>query len=181
MDMMNRDRIFDAEDDANQDKIAKTTFQVKDLASADWCARKAREAEERIQERRAYVASRMLKYQEWLDSENERDEKTVAAMAAFLEPWVLREIAGGKKRSVNLPHGIAGFRRTPDRLEVADEGAAVEWARENAPHAIRVRESIDKNEMKANIEATGEVPEGCELVRGTDRFYLDVKEETKNG
>lgn len=89
-----------------------------------------------------------------------------------LQGFVLTETKDKKTRSVKLLNGTIGFRHNPDKLEVEDELAALEWAKAQLPEAVCVKESLDKSIAKEHIKSTGEVPDGCTLIPGSDAFYV---------
>lgn len=77
------------------------------------------------------------------------------------------------KRSVRLPHGEVGFRRSPGAVEVRDERAALEWARTACPLAVRTETKLVKAALKAHATEFGECEgPGWELVDGTDGFFV---------
>lgn len=91
---------------------------------------------------------------------------------------VRREVAASGGKSILMETGVGekptrvGFRKSPDRLDITDPAAAIEWAKENLPDAVTYKESVSKTELKNHIVATGELPDGCELVPGDpDAFY----------
>jgi phage host-nuclease inhibitor protein Gam len=43
--------------------------------------------------------------------------------------------------------------------------------------AIRTKEEVDKRAVMADVKAGAPLPEGCELVPGEERFYLDEGKE----
>ncbi|MFA5377241.1 MAG: host-nuclease inhibitor Gam family protein [Dehalococcoidia bacterium] len=160
----------------DDEEIRKPEFAVTEMSSAHWCMRKIWEARLRMAERADLAQKELARIQAWLDKENAADLESVAYLESKLEPWVEAAIDGGKKRSINLPFGIAGFRHTPDKLEIKDEAAALAWAKANKPEAVKVRESILKEPLADHIKTTGEIPDGCEPVPGEDRFYTKTEE-----
>jgi phage host-nuclease inhibitor protein Gam len=103
---------------------------------------------------------------EWL---HERFDKT-------LEIYAQAKTAGAKTRTVKLLYATLSFRKSPDTLNVVDEAAAIEWARANAPQAVKL--SILKTPLKAYVQALGDVPPGCSWEIGADVFRI-ATEETK--
>ena len=170
------DLVMSHEDESYNALMEKQAFRVTELASAAWCMRKAREAQEAMARNNDYAQAMAAKYREWADKENERHAATIERMRGYLEPWV-REQTTGKRRSVSLPDGTAGFRRTPQRIEYRDETAVVVWAEGKAPEKVVVKKTLPKAAAKELIEATGEVPECVDLIEGEDRFYMEAKEE----
>lgn len=76
------------------------------------------------------------------------------------------------KRSVNYVTGVAGFRKTPGRLEIKDAQALESWAARHAPCCLKLQ--ISKSAVTDHIKATGEIPPGAEYVTEMDRFYPSI-------
>ena len=85
------------------------------------------------------------------------------------------EAAGGKKRSVNLLQGTAGYRKNPDKMKILDMDKAVAWAEENIPDDVIVEKRVNTTPLKDNMKTTGEVPDGCEYLEAYDKFYPQVE------
>jgi phage host-nuclease inhibitor protein Gam len=170
------DMIMLAEDSQYYSMMEKQAFRVTELSAAAWCMRKAAVAEREIIRRQVYAEAMAQKYKAWAEAENKRDMDTVTIMAEFLRPWVAEQIKDGKKRSINLPDGVAGYRKQPDKVDITDEAAALAWAREHCPEAVKVVESVLKTPLKAWIEDNGELPPGVDMSTGDEKFYITTKE-----
>lgn len=128
------------------------------------------ERERTIAENRRVADARKAMIEQWLQSENTRIEREAFWLTRQIEAFAA-EYDYGKKKSRNLPHGTFGVRRSPDRLEVNDEAAALEYA---ATHGIAgaIKRSILKTPLLKHLKETGDIPDGCELLEGTDTFYV---------
>lgn len=169
------DQILDAIFGAETQDIEKPKFEVKDLQSADWCVAKAIQAEHNIQDRELLVVQYKEKLDAYLIKANKEDYSTIEFFQQQLEPWAEEHLRDQKRKSVKLPHGIAGFRQGQGSVEVVDDGVALDWCEENLPAAIKTTKTILKSEIKNAIKAGGAIPEGVMLKQGERRFY--VKEE----
>jgi phage host-nuclease inhibitor protein Gam len=135
--------------------------------------REQRDAVERIAEQEAEeIATIRDRAHALREAHETRLEYLDAAYRPMLESFCADEIAGKKDRSVKLLSGTVGFRRGRSSLEITDEDAAMEWARENLTSAIVVKESLAKTPITDLIEGTGEVPPGCEYHQAEDAFYV---------
>ena len=104
-----------------------------------------------------------------------------------------------KKRSVKLLTGTVGYRSTADKLEIEDQGKALLWARRNliesqgvtgligaldkekaiaalvesrgAAFTLFLATKLNLGPLTEHFKTTGEVPGGCVLVDGGDKFY----------
>lgn len=70
----------------------------------------------------------------------------------------------GKKKSVNLYYGEAGYKTNPARLQVDNEEMCIAWAEKNIPEAVETIKILGKNAIKRYFKETGELPDGCNLI-----------------
>ena len=92
-----------------------------------------------------------------------------------LEELVRRKIEeqGGRRKSIAFAYGSAGYRKS-SRLDVHDEEAAIEWAEDHAPDAIKIKTSL----LKSALPEGAEVP-GVELVEGSEFWCRPAKAKAK--
>ena len=148
-------------------------FAVKDLQTADWAIGKAKYATMQIAEKKAYADFCKKKIDAWLEGETKKHDGTINTMAVLLEPWVRAKLEGQKEQSIKLPAGKAGFRKTPEKIEM-DQEAFVPMAKElGIP--VQVREYVNKGDVKIYIKNTGHIPDEVVVIQGTDKFYLEVE------
>lgn len=140
-------------------------FAIEDAASANWLVRKITEA-------RAYA--RHVK--EWAQAEvlrAEREEQFFLHRYGHqLEAWARQQIAQSRRKCVKLPGGTVGFRSEPPKLDVRDEQRLIVWCQRSLPDALRVETHVLKSLIKDHVRATGECPDGAEIVGGGQRFYV---------
>lgn len=79
---------------------------------------------------------------------------------------------GGKKRSVDLLTGRAGYRKSPERLTIIDPQKVLDWADFNCPEAIKREPRLTP--LKKWLEETGEVPPGTHHTESRDVFYPPI-------
>ena len=148
-------------------EAARDEFHVRCERSANWVVR-------RIVEARAY----RRRVQEWAERETRRAARRerflLLRFGGELEDWTRQQIAAskGRLRSVHLPAGIVGFRAERPRLLVADESALTGWCRVHLPSAVQTVERVLKRPLNEHVHATGELPEGTDLSRGGEKFYV---------
>lgn len=156
-------------DPADADPAAEVDdgFHVTDERSANWVVRRVVEARRYADRVRAWAAAEIRRA--------EREERFfLHRFGRELEDWCRGRIAsdGGRRRSVNLPGGVVGFRRAPAGLDVVDEGKLLAWCRMHLRGAVVVRESVAKTAIVEHVEGTGEVPDGLAVRAAGDRFYV---------
>lgn len=143
-------------------------FEVRDLPSANWLVRK-------IVECRAYAERCAV----WADAERRRAERDEAFLLASygnqLAEFARQQIAaaGGRRKSVTLPVGSAGFRTVAARLVVGDEVAALAWAKQHVPRLVTIVERLSRSGLIDHIKATGEMPDrGVHTEPAREGFYI---------
>jgi hypothetical protein len=143
-------------------------FRVCDDNSANWVIRK-------ILEERAYA----LRCEAWFEHEKRRAEKNEEFFwfryGAQLRDYIARKIAekGGKRKSLPLPAGTAGFRSEPDKIVVDDDDLLLSWAKAKQPGLIRVTERVSKTALNEHVKATGELPDrGVHVEPAREKFYV---------
>jgi hypothetical protein len=83
----------------------------------------------------------------------------------------------GNRKSVDLFHGRAGYRKPIPKVAVEDKDAAVQWAIDNLPAAVKCDVSLTS--LKAYVKETGEVPPGIAYsVPKDDQFFPSLRTKT---
>lgn len=101
-----------------------------------------------------------------------------------VEAWAKAELESGKVKGKTIKTfgGDITFRRIPANLIYLGETSKADVARALCPEAIEVVtvEKVDAKKLKeaifGQLEATGEVPEGVEIVPEQERMYLKFAE-----
>jgi hypothetical protein len=115
----------------------------------------------------------------WAEAEERRaileERELLHRFGPQLQRWIISEIAksNGRRKSVSLPAGTAGFRQIGTRLLIDDATAALDWARINCPQAVVTRQILSKSTLKEHMFATGEVPDvGISLEPSRESFFV---------
>lgn len=157
-----------AEDDSESQPSIPEQFHIHDDTSANWLVRK-------IVEARAY-AKRCADWCAREQARAQRDEEFLLfrfgqqlidhARARILEQR-------GRRKSVNLPGGMVGFRHEGPKLLVDDEAAVIEWAKQHSPALFHTVERLSKSGLNQHLEETGEVPDvGVHIEPAREKFYI---------
>ena len=80
---------------------------------------------------------------------------------------------GGKKKSIDLLTGRAGYRKGKETFVVEDTEAAQTWAIDNCPEACDIK-LARKADLHNYYTMTGTMPPGCKVVPASDSFYPAV-------
>jgi len=170
---MDRDllRIFD---DEEEQEIVPEGFQVKDLQAADWCMTKMTVANTRLSEAKALKNAAIEKINDWFINYSKDYVNTLDMMEGFLRPFVEERIQDTKSKTLKMINGKAGFRTTPEKIEIVNEDELVTFAKkENIP--VQVKESVYKKNIKKYIESTGHIPKCINVIPGSEKFYVSTE------
>jgi hypothetical protein len=123
-------------------------FDVTDLASAEWVLNKMSEcdAEEMGIEARIKAVTENLNSD--LRQTRGRREYLMGRFGEGLKAFAHFDQGLGKRRTTSTAFGKLSFRTTPESIEIVDMALAVEWAKTNAPDAVKTVESVLKTPLK---------------------------------
>lgn len=140
-------------------------WAVTDEGSAAWAVDRVLTARERL--------ARVKANCERLVSEAEREVRDAEAyFLPLLELWA-RANPPRKGKSLRLHTGVIAFRTVPGGPRVVDQAAALAWAKQHCPDAVRVREELAVATLKAHVEASaGELPDGVDIVSASEVFSV---------
>jgi hypothetical protein len=164
------DEILDIEkdDEADVAAVVPPQFEVRDESTANWLVR-------RVVECRAY-AERCAAWAEAERRRAERDEEFLLfRFGGQLAEFARQQIAaaGGRRKSITLPAGTAGFRTLPARVVVDDEAAALARAKQHTPHLVTVVERLSRSGLIDHVKQTGEMPpRGVHTEPAREGFYV---------
>lgn len=88
-----------------------------------------------------------------------------------LQAFLREQLAGGKKKSLRLFHGVLGYRTKPAGVMVGDEGAAIDWAKDNVPGAVVER--LDKKTLAKALLSTGEAVDFATFQPAEEVFFIN--------
>ena len=123
-----------------------------------------------IADRRA-AAARIRANAELMAREQDREADALEwRFGPALQAFVRKELEGGKKKSVRLYNGVLGYRTKPAGVSVTDEAAALVWAAESLPAAVR--QVLDKKALTEALLTSGEALPFARLVSEEEVFYI---------
>lgn len=111
------------------------------LGEADWCLSKYAEAAQELARLDAHAAESHARIDAWRAQAGKRAERTRTFFEGHLKAYAASQRTE-RSATLFLPSGSVTSRASKAKVVVADEAAAVEWARDNAPAAVQVKESI---------------------------------------
>ena len=166
----------------------QTGFIIDTLEKADWAVQKIAAHEKKKAEIKAFADTKREKIKEFEDAEYQKIDASIEGLKCMLAPFVEAGIAigGGKKKSIRLIGGTAGFRQTPPKFE-RDEVKLKEFVKNYDTKYIETKESVKWSEFKADVKILndkmitkdGEIVDGVTVIPGEQVFYVKP-EETVN-
>jgi phage host-nuclease inhibitor protein Gam len=160
------------------------TPEPNDLATATKFVYAIRTLERKVQEEEESAKHLIAEIQSHRDYKAARLEEQIRFLTHLLKPFAQIQLEGKKERSIDTVAGRFGFRQLPDRVEVRQNEEFFGWAEANLggeEQFIIVKESPSLKAIKHYIERTGEVPVGCELIKGEDSFFVKTKNDPNRG
>lgn len=135
------------------------------------------------------LQSDLARYNEAAKAEHLRIDLFYNARRERLDTWIaqLQEMGAevarratfpGKSKSRSVAFGSYGSRKVPEKVRITNIEAALPYAEQIAPAAIRIKteRTIDIKVIKATIiehlHTTGEVPPGFEHTGETETFFV---------
>ena len=121
-----------------------------------------------MDEVKAVAQKQIEKAKMFQDAECNKMQRTIDFLTARVHGFA---IASGK-RTVNLPNGKLKLIKKQDKFEITDQDAVLSWIRENKLEdtLIRIKEDVNKTEVKKYFKTTGEIPDGLEVTPQDDSF-----------
>lgn len=159
---------------------AEAGFVVDTSEKADWCIKKAVEAESKLAELAEYKLAKLEELDRFIEKESKQYQDTIERMEYLLRPYIEKQLVGSKKKSVNFVNGSAGYRSVPAKFEF-EQSKLLEWVKVNAPTMVITKESVNWAELKKQValDADKVISQDGEVIPGVtvteeehDKFYI---------
>lgn len=127
-----------------------------------------KEAESEIEIINDWAMNRNVKHQEKIDFLNKKLEMFIRSQ---------------NQKTLDLPHGVLKIRKKPDKVEIKDIDVFLKSATQMMLTVVPETVKPNVTGIKSAIKMSGRVPEGVEVIEGTEEFSLKIKEannDTKN-
>lgn len=161
-------RDGDSPDQVEAELQIPDRFVICDEGSANWLINKVVEARAR--------AARAADWSETIKRRSAADEaRLLFLFEGQLRAWLEAQLrsGGGRRKSISVPAGSAGFRAVGPMLVIDDERLVLAWARTACPHVVVVSERVSKTALDQHVKATGELPErGVHVEAPREKFFI---------
>ncbi|MGN2336835.1 host-nuclease inhibitor Gam family protein [Clostridium cagae] len=153
-------------------------FKIENLKGATWAFRKLRAIGTKKTEIEAVAAEEIARIEAWKEEQLKQYDDDTEFFEGAISVYFIEERAKDKKFKLSTPYGKVSSRKSKKWI-YEDEAALKEYVKENEIEAIRVKEELDKTDLKkickdgVNTE-TGEILPG---VRIEETETITVKAE----
>lgn len=153
-------------------------FKIENLEGATWAFRKLRAIESKEVEIKAIAEEEINRVNSWKEKELDQYAKDKEYFNYLLEEYYRAEKAKDKKFKLSTPYGKVTARKSKKWI-YEDEENLLEYLKGNEPSCIRVKEEINKTEVKKLFkdgvnQETGEI---LPFVRIEEEESISVKVE----
>lgn len=160
----------------------KETFTVDSLEKANWCMKQIQAKERQKEELKQLVEYEKQKLDIYLAQESKGPEESIEFFKAKMQPYIAEKIAEGKKKSINLPCGVVGFRSVPASIQ-RNEEELLPWVEKNNATFVKVVSSVNWAELKKTLKFVsgqavteeGEVVPGIVVEEKEPIFFVKVE------
>lgn len=172
-------------------------FIIDDLSKAEWATKKIikyqNDIQSKIEQARKMKDNYLAEVDNWLKSETEDAQRNIDSLSAMLQPFIENELAGKKKRSINLPSGRAGFKKGNTTFYYGNDKASKDNQQllaflldnhYNEYVKTEISESVDWGNFKKQlavtddgnvvIASTGEIIDVMTANQEPDKFYVQA-------
>lgn len=174
------------------DFIAEPLFAApdapKDAERANYLLRRLTRISENLDQVNAVVAAEVQRIADWKAERAGVLEREQAWVEHALEGFMREAVRTGSSKTMHLPNGTLTVRAARSRVIVDDEAAVLEWAKANAPEAVKVTESVlkgqiddlavDKHKTSQTVRDDGTEVEVLELIADGGELIPGIHVET---
>ena len=139
----------------------RENFKIDSLEGATWAFRKLRAIEEKEAHVKDVAEKELNRINTWKEEELEQYAKDKEYFNYLLQEYYREERAKDKKFKLSTPYGKVTARKSK-KWVYEDEESLLEYLKQSEPSCIRVKEEINKTEVKKIFkdgvnEETGEI------------------------
>ncbi len=142
-------------------------FTIQDLDSANWAFRKLAAIEKKRKEIKTLADNEIERIRNWQKQEEESLNNSKEFFEGLLTEYYVRQKEVDPKFKISTPYGKVSSRKQQPKWNYEDE-KVLNWLKENDTELIRIKEEINKVELKKKYQIVGNevVTEDGEIVEG---------------
>lgn len=165
--------VYEHLEPAAEDGTVKAVWpdaEVEDGEQAEKHLRALGHWRRREAEINAHAKTEQERIEAWRIGELDR----IAPRIAWHEAGLAAYMGRIKDKTVRLINGTIKRIAGRDRVEVQNFDALKAWCVAAGKNLVRIKEEPDKVEIAKHIKATGELPDGVDVVTGEDSIKIEV-------
>lgn len=153
-------------------------FKIENLDGANWAFRKLRAIETKKAEIEALAAEEVNRINTWKEVELKQYEGDKQYFEFLLSEYYQKERAIDKKFKLSTPYGKVTARKSK-KWNYEDEESLIKYLKESDPSCVRVKEELNKTEVKKIFKdgVNSETGEILPFVRIEEEESITVKVE----
>lgn len=159
--------------------------EPKDLATATKLIYAVRTLERKLLQEKETANQLKAEIDAHFSHKEEQLGGQIVYLTSILKGYAQVELHGKKERSLDTVAGRLGFRRLPDRVEVFELDKFWDWVsqfeEESGKQFVITTRKPALKIIHGFIKEKGEVPNGCDLIKGEDLFFVKTKNEPYRG
>ncbi|WP_027309316.1 host-nuclease inhibitor Gam family protein [Caloramator sp. ALD01] len=163
----------------------KEQFKVTNIDQANWCLRKISALKKKQIENEQLAKAEIERIEKWLKKENEQLENSIKFFEVLLEEYAKEQREKDAKFKLSTPYGKLSFRKQQPKWNYDEETVLKFLKASGKTEFIRVKEEINKAELKKKFKVVGElvVDENGEIIEGItieeqpEKVVIDVEVE----
>ncbi len=143
-------------------------FMIQDLDSANWAFRKLAAIEKKRKEIKELADKEIERIRNWQQQEEKGLNNSKEFFEGLLTEYFVRQKEVDPKFKISTPYGKVSSRKQQPKWNYEDE-KVLNWLKENDTELIRIKEEVNKAELKKKYKAVGKeviTEDGGEIVEG---------------
>lgn len=166
------------QNDLQETKELREEFKVTDLQSATWVLRKLRAVNAKVAEINNTAVEEISRINEWAEKEVKSLNDDKEYFEGLLSAYYIEERSKDKKFKLSTPYGKVTARNSK-KWVYEDEESLLEYLKQSEPRCLRVKEEINKTEVKMIFKngVNSETGEILPFVRIEEEESISIKTE----
>lgn len=156
------------EDDIDIEEVDSVTgkpkFIIDNLGKANWALKKIAALRYDLDKVNNLANAEIEKIKEWQTKEKTRINSEIMSFETRLRPFAEAAVADKKKKSVNCPNGVFGFRDKAASFEVVNEAKLLDDLKKECPEYIRVKQEVAWSELKQSLQLIVDEETGAQTI-----------------
>lgn len=144
------------EDDIDIEEIDPVTekprFVIDDLGKANWALKKIAALRSELASVDSLANAEIDKIKAWQTKEKTRINSEIRSFETRLRPFAEAVVAGKKKKSVNCPNGVFGFRSKAADFDIVNDSKLLEDIKRDCPEFVKIKEEINWGDFKKSLQ-----------------------------